>query len=93
MLSVAVLDHVPVLARDCLIAHVIKNKATPELTNYKLLHCHRAIGTGKGKYVHSLDCYVCYAAIFVCFDRMQTHAKVLLRENFEVLVVLISFNF
>ena len=53
-----VLDIVPILTGDCLIADVIKDKAAPTLAYHQLFYSDRPVCTREGKYVHPVDCHV-----------------------------------
>ncbi len=69
-----VLDIVPILTGDCLVADVIKDKAAPTLTYNQLFYSNRSVCTRQGEYVHPVDCKVRDMALLFDLYRVQTHA-------------------
>ena len=84
----AVLDQVAILARDRLVADVIKDEAAPGLAHNQLFYSDRPVFAREGKRFHPFDCQVCNPASLLRLDRVQTHCNVFLGKNLEVLRII-----
>ncbi len=73
-MMLTVLDIVPILTGDCLIADVIEDKAAPALAYHQLFYSNRPIGTREGEYVHPVDCQVSDMALLLNLYGVQTHS-------------------
>ena len=85
----AVADHLPVLARDRLVAHVVVDEAATGLRDSQLLDHDAAVLVRERQRVQPLHRHIRDVTAPLRLDRMQANRDVPLRKNLQELLLLL----
>ena len=80
-------DHLPILARDSLVADIIVNEAATRLGDSQLLDHDGAVFICKCQSIKSLYRHICNVATPLRLDRMETYRNVPLRKYLKELLL------